>query len=180
MLCSNHPSFSKWCGSCPFFPCARSSFVFSGCVSKFMEDHFPNVVARFKKVADYIWKEYGKRPKFGYFYCLCLNIPVPDEQWRVLLRPHLDFKNPIAICVVYVYCKANCGCLSARSPPILTLVLASGMFNSKERTWLVIWELGVVIELPAGVFALFPSSLLHHFNIDVHGTLLSLHASMPI
>ena len=44
-----------------------------------------------------------------------------------------------------------------------------GTFNSKERSWLVIWEAGVVIEMPAGVFVMYPSSLFYHFNVDMCG-----------
>jgi hypothetical protein len=43
-----------------------------------------------------------------------------------------------------------------------------GKFNSKQRSWLVIWEAGVVIELPAGVFLLYPSALFFHFNVDIN------------
>lgn len=42
-------------------------------------------------------------------------------------------------------------------------------FNHTMRSWLVIWEAGVVIELPPWVLLLYPSSLLYHFNIDVDG-----------
>jgi hypothetical protein len=44
-----------------------------------------------------------------------------------------------------------------------------GAFNSKERSWLVIWEAGIVIEMPAGVFVMYPSSLFYHLNIDMCG-----------
>ncbi len=43
-------------------------------------------------------------------------------------------------------------------------------FKSKERSWLVIWELGIVVELPPGVIALYPSSLFLHWNVDVRGS----------
>ena len=42
-------------------------------------------------------------------------------------------------------------------------------FNHTKRSWLVIWEAGVVIELPPWVLLLYPSSLLYHFNIDING-----------
>ena len=52
-------------------------------------------------------------------------------------------------------------------------LLAEGVlpahFNHTMRSWLVIWEAGVVIELPPWVLLLYPSSLLYHFNIDVNG-----------
>jgi hypothetical protein len=42
-------------------------------------------------------------------------------------------------------------------------------FNHTQRTWLVIWEAGVIVELPPWVLAIYPSSLFYHFNIDVNG-----------
>jgi hypothetical protein len=46
----------------------------------------------------------------------------------------------------------------------------SGMkFDHKSKSWLVLWEAGVVIELPPWVVFLYPSSLLYHFNVDVEG-----------
>ena len=37
------------------------------------------------------------------------------------------------------------------------------------RSWLAIWEAGVVIELPPWVLLLYLLSLLSHFNIDING-----------
>lgn len=42
-------------------------------------------------------------------------------------------------------------------------------FNHKKRLWLVLWEAGVAIELPPWVMLAYPSSLLHHFNVDFMG-----------
>lgn len=50
-------------------------------------------------------------------------------------------------------------------------MIATGIFNSSERCWLVIWEAGVILEMPPGVFLMYPSSLFVHFNIDVCGKL---------
>lgn len=44
-------------------------------------------------------------------------------------------------------------------------------FNHKRRSWLVLWEAGVAIELPPWVMLAYPSSLLHHFNVDLTGEL---------
>ena len=135
-----------------------------------METHFPGVVARFNNVAKIIGEKYQHHPQFGYFFCICFNIPLPDYSMRVLLRPHLDYKNPIAICAVYVYCKRGCELIfSTLCTRDANAAISTDEFKSNERVWLVIWELGVVVELPAGVFALFPSSLLYHFNVDIHG-----------
>lgn len=42
-----------------------------------------------------------------------------------------------------------------------------GNFDHKRKAWLVIWEAGVIIEIPAGVFIAYPSSLFYHFNWDI-------------
>lgn len=40
-------------------------------------------------------------------------------------------------------------------------------FDHTRFSWLVIWEAGVIIELPPWVALLYPSSLFFHFNVDV-------------
>ncbi|KAF9016483.1 hypothetical protein BDZ89DRAFT_1141424 [Hymenopellis radicata] len=58
----------------------------------------------------------------------------------------VDTKNlALGICIVFVY----------------------GWFNHREMVWLVIWEAGICVELPPGVFLLYPSSLFFHFNVDL-------------
>jgi hypothetical protein len=42
-------------------------------------------------------------------------------------------------------------------------------FNHSMRTWLVLWEARVVIQLPPWVVLLYPSSLIYYFNVDVCG-----------
>jgi hypothetical protein len=37
------------------------------------------------------------------------------------------------------------------------------------KSWLVLWEAGLVIELPPWVIFIYPSALFLHFNIDVGG-----------
>jgi hypothetical protein len=43
-------------------------------------------------------------------------------------------------------------------------------FNHKAKSWLVIWEAGVIIEIPPWVLVLYPSSLFFHFNVDIDRT----------
>ncbi|KAJ3767855.1 hypothetical protein FB446DRAFT_707476 [Lentinula raphanica] len=40
-------------------------------------------------------------------------------------------------------------------------------FNHKEKCWLVLWEAGFAVELPPGIFIIYPSSLFLHFNVDL-------------
>jgi hypothetical protein len=51
----------------------------------------------------------------------------------------------------------------------LDLKLKGANFNHSQRSWLVLWEAGVVVELPPWVVAIYPSSLFYHFNVDIAG-----------
>lgn len=42
-------------------------------------------------------------------------------------------------------------------------------FDDTRKSWLVLWEAGVAIQLPAWTMLLYPSSLFYHFNIDIDG-----------
>lgn len=53
-------------------------------------------------------------------------------------------------------------------------------FNHTQRSWLVIWEAGVIVELPPWVIAAYPSSLFVHFNIDISGSYASVFTKMFI
>ncbi|KAL0578206.1 hypothetical protein V5O48_003781 [Marasmius crinis-equi] len=115
-----------------------------GC--KIVRRIFPEIVKRFEDCAQKI----GIKPLYGgMFFNFCLNgarmdgsRPIP----RVFCEPHIDFKNlALAVCMVFVY----------------------GHFNHREKCWIVIWEAGVALEIPMGVFILYPSSLFLHFNVDI-------------
>ncbi|KAF8131781.1 hypothetical protein K438DRAFT_2131103 [Mycena galopus ATCC 62051] len=41
-------------------------------------------------------------------------------------------------------------------------------FNHTKRTWLVLWEAAVVIELSPWAMVIYPSALFYHFSIDIH------------
>ncbi|KAJ7020949.1 hypothetical protein C8F04DRAFT_1274271 [Mycena alexandri] len=110
---------------------------------------FPGVAARF--LADARWHEerYGIKPLFGLFWNMCINAWFPGQK-GIHCDPHADKKNQIGVCVLFIY------------------VLKTGLnFNHTQRTWLVIWEAVVVVELPPWTIAMYPSALLYHFNIDV-------------
>ena len=51
---------------------------------------------------------------------------------------------------------------------VIKLTARKGTFNSKEKAWLVLWEAGLIIEVPAGVLIFYPSALFTHFNINVN------------
>ncbi len=68
---------------------------FSPTSTSVMDTFYPGVVERFKNIAKNIEDRYGITPMFGYFYCVCFNIPVPSLNRRVLLRPHLTSRTPL-------------------------------------------------------------------------------------
>jgi len=132
-------------------------------MNQVFEQEFPAIALRYKACADTL----GIKPLFGYFFNFCLNAPRPRFGIRrVHCKPHVDWKNlAIGICVIFIYGKR----LLQGSPPPKPILHLLGTFNSKERSWLVIWEAGIVVEMPPGVFAMYPSSLFFHFNIDMCG-----------
>ncbi|GAA5859352.1 hypothetical protein JCM5353_001998 [Sporobolomyces roseus] len=108
-------------------------------VSKVFETHFPRIAARYKAAG-------SKSPLpslFGLFPMLCINVP---SSGGVDCNLHVDYKNPAGgICAVIPF----------------------GEFDSSTHYWLVLNELGVVVELPAGVVLLFPSALIQHGNYHI-------------
>ncbi|KAJ7763276.1 hypothetical protein B0H14DRAFT_2633772 [Mycena olivaceomarginata] len=40
-------------------------------------------------------------------------------------------------------------------------------FDHHNYTWLVIWEVGVAVELPPWVILIYPSALFYYFNLDI-------------
>ncbi|KAK7047835.1 hypothetical protein VNI00_006163 [Paramarasmius palmivorus] len=109
-----------------------------------LRKHFPGIHQRFSDCSEWMRKHHRLQAPYGVFFNFCLNGVSVDTD-RVHCEPHVDFKNvALGVCMIFVY----------------------GHFNHKERSWLVIWEAGIVLELPPGVFLLYPSSLFLHFNVD--------------
>ncbi|KAK7038350.1 hypothetical protein R3P38DRAFT_2516062, partial [Favolaschia claudopus] len=119
-----------------------------GWVSSVVTLLFPAVAARFKADAKWHAERYGIKPLFGLFWNYCLNTWF-EGQRRIHCKPHADSKNQIGVCVLLIY------------------VLQGYDFNDEERTWLVIWEAAVAVQLPPWTLAIYPSALFYHFNIDV-------------
>ncbi|KAF8176786.1 hypothetical protein BJ912DRAFT_797408, partial [Pholiota molesta] len=109
---------------------------------------FPGVAERFLRSAQWHKEKYGIAPLFDLFWNFCINGLFPGQK-RVHCRPHTDAKNVVGVCVLVIY----------QTP--------GKKFNHKKRSWLVLWEAGVVIELPPWTMVAYPSSLLYHFNIDI-------------
>ena len=140
----------------------------SGWASSVVRLIFPGIADRFNRSAEW-HKEHnpGVEPMFGLFWNLCINAWFPGGR-RIHTTPHSDSKNPVGVCILLVYVLPGCesSLLEAfRACPDS----GADKFNHQKRSWLVLWEAGVVVELPPWVLVAYPSSLFFHFNIDVHG-----------
>ena len=132
---------------------------------------FPGVRTRFEKSAAWHKEKHGIEPEWGLFWNFCINAPFAGAKLNgVSCTPHADHKNGVSVCVMLIYAMP----WGKPSPSFASFysqlrILHKAKFNHTQRTWLVIWEAGVVVELPPWVIAIYPSSLFYHFNIDVHG-----------
>jgi hypothetical protein len=145
-----HPSCSRW-------------------VECVVRQIFPGVAKRFDSSAK-SHREQGIVPLFGVYWNLCINAAF-SGQLRIHCGPHADRKNIVGICTLLVY-ELPGGKPSTRYGSgyvLLAKCSLSACFNHTMRSWLVIWEAGVVVELPPWVLLLYPSSLLYHFNVDIDG-----------
>ncbi|RPD69760.1 hypothetical protein L226DRAFT_575408 [Lentinus tigrinus ALCF2SS1-7] len=87
-------------------------------------------------------------PPFICFYNYCINGP-QDDVLGVSTEPHVDGKNlALMFCAVFVW----------------------GNFDHKQKAWLVLWEAGLIVQLPPGVVMFYPSSLFIHFNVNITDT----------
>lgn len=137
-------------------------------MSKLVLTFFPGVAKRYQECADWHHEKYGMRPLFGLYWCLCINAMFAGQK-RIHCKPHVDSKNVVGVCALVVYeIPGERFCCSADHLPFLMLFVGK-KFNHSVRTWLVLWEARVVIQLPPWVVLLYPSSLIYHFNIDVGG-----------
>lgn len=125
---------------------------------------------RYQASAEWHKKHSNVSPSFGLFWNFCLNGYFPG-QGRVHCKPHADSKNPVGVCALMAYVLPGCKYLISLMLDIITQLIAfcTDNFDHGQKSWLVIWEAGVVIELPPWVLCIYPSSLFYHFNIDING-----------
>jgi hypothetical protein len=137
-------------------------------ISDLVELVFPGAAARFK--ADTAWHKakYDIELLFGLFWNLCLNARFRGQRC-IHCKPHADAKNVIGICALLIFILSDGGRHLLRFP-LRKLTLPPDKFNDTQRTWLVLWEAGVAIQLPPWTPALYPSAILYHFNVDVDGS----------
>jgi hypothetical protein len=128
--------------------------------------YFPAVAERYRKCIEYHQRVHNISTPFGLFFNFCINGIFPG-QLRVHTKPHADYKNILGICLLLVYLIP--GELGVVLGWVGLTSFAGGRFDHRTKSWLVIWEAGVVLELPPWVVLLYPSSLFYHFNIDISG-----------
>lgn len=88
--------------------------------------HFNQVYRRYMKCIKYHKKNYPNLSyDFGPFFNLCINGIFPDATpgGRIFCKPHIDRKNPVGICALYVYCLPGCKFISEATFPSLKLLL---------------------------------------------------------
>ncbi|KAF9471692.1 hypothetical protein BDN70DRAFT_819685 [Pholiota conissans] len=117
-------------------------------VSSVVKLMFPGVAERFLRSAEWHEAQHGIKPLFGLFWNLCYN-GMFAGQTRIHCSPHADSKNIVGVCVLVIY------------------QIPNKRFNHSRRSWLVLWDAGVAIQMPPWTMVAFPSSLLYHFNIDI-------------
>ncbi|KAK7049896.1 hypothetical protein VNI00_005326 [Paramarasmius palmivorus] len=143
------PKISRWHAAQKqpvdqFFKKGRPFHYLTNVGCSLLQKNFPGIYRRFLDCSEWMLEHHRLKAPYGVFFNFCLNGTRHGIE-RVHCKPHVDFKNvALGVCMVYVY----------------------GHFNHRERSWLVIWEAGIVLELPPGVFVLYPSSLFLHFNVD--------------
>ncbi|KAJ7688131.1 hypothetical protein B0H17DRAFT_1135786 [Mycena rosella] len=123
-------------------------------ITDVVEIVFPGIAHQFKQDAKWHEEHYGIKPMFGLFWNLCLNAWLKDQK-SIHCGPHADKKISLEVC----YCDFS------NRPNIDVFGLEN--LNHHQRTWIVIWEAGVAVQLPPWVLAMYPSALFYHFNIDV-------------
>ncbi|KIY62979.1 hypothetical protein CYLTODRAFT_158530 [Cylindrobasidium torrendii FP15055 ss-10] len=115
----------------------------TGFANTIVQGFFPGIWRRFMRCRDYWSIKRGVNAMYGAFWQFCINWG--EDRLLVDCWPHVDAANlAIGVCVIFIF----------------------GFFNSNEVCWLVIWEANIIIQLPAGVFLAYPSSLFYHFNIN--------------
>lgn len=137
--------------------------------------YFPAIADRYQQCINWHHLQTGTQAMFGLFFQFCVN-GIFSGQKRVHCRPHTDSKNVIGVCLLMVY--ENPG----KRPSVLRLLEltsppADRPFDHRRRSWLVVWEPSVMLELPPWVAVLYPSALFLHFNIDLKGKLSLLSSS---
>jgi hypothetical protein len=137
--------------------------------------HWPSIYTHFKtSIGDLIDKhQISEDEVFGHIFLQwCPNIPLSDIKKSrkptdgVLCDPHIDAKNLAwGVCPVLVYARKRQCCVLGGDA--LTRADPFAAFLSTHKFWLVLWEAGVGMELPAGVWFIYPSALFTHFNIHL-------------
>ncbi|TFK67546.1 hypothetical protein BDN72DRAFT_842893 [Pluteus cervinus] len=119
-----------------------------GHIKDLMKVAFPWVLKRYQDNIKWHKEHHGIQPLFPPFWNYCFNALYVGQD-RVHCLPHSDSKNIVGICAVMVY------------------ELEGTDFDFTRKSWLCIWDAGVIVELRPWKVVLYPSSLMYHFNVDI-------------
>ncbi|KAK7049025.1 hypothetical protein R3P38DRAFT_3175279 [Favolaschia claudopus] len=122
-----------------------------GWVTSIIRIVFPGVAARIEADVKWHLEKYGIKPLFGFYWNFCWNAVFPGQD-RIHTPPHIDWKNQIVGCSILTYLTS----------------LGVKVFNHKYRTWLVLWEMSLYLELAPWTLTTYPSAIFFHYNIDIH------------
>lgn len=107
--------------------------------------------------ADYMRRTHQVSPLYGLYWNFCLNWG--RSRKFVMCLPHSDAANlAIGLCTIFIMGELSNWTQSTDAD------WHPGLFRSRERCWLCIWDTGIVIEIPAGTALTYPSALFYHFN----------------
>lgn len=120
--------------------------------------------------------KYGlPRSPYGLFWNFCVNAPAGKIR-NVFCTPHTDSKNgAILLCTVFVYYYGDCALFLLYLVALFctNLLATPGKGDADKKIWLVFWEAGLIIQVPVGVFIVYPSALFLHFNVNIDGELFT-------
>ncbi|KZV96454.1 hypothetical protein EXIGLDRAFT_765264 [Exidia glandulosa HHB12029] len=120
-----------------------------------MKSRFGALYDRMKACVDWHVEDCAQRgqpinPHFSPWMNCCVNAPSPEVGvHRVTTRPHGDTRN-----VGTFYCA-------------LLAYWDDGWVGEDEWSYVVFWELGIIMACPRGAWVLYPSALLLHFNVRI-------------
>jgi hypothetical protein len=71
-------------------------------VERVVREMFPGVAERFEHSAQWHREQFGIEPLFGAYWNLCINAAFPKQR-RIHCIPHVDRKNIVGVCALFVY-----------------------------------------------------------------------------
>lgn len=134
----------------------------------------PEMAKKAKEVSeDWVKKTANRTPQahapFEFFFSAWINLPA-EVAGMFLSLPHKDWKNYAAFwCALFCYGEPSTLFLHVQSFNNSGL----GVVPLNQSVFLVLWELGIILEFLPGSWIFLTSALLTHFNVDAASKPLS-------